>query len=203
MKKRLTSFTTLFILALGCSTPRVVNSQDKKPQSPAGPAETAKPADTRTSPQAQAMKGLRDRLFTLSPEELGLTGKDANAKVWGVLMEVTFSEGSATLVSVRDGTASLYTSTGGGILGGYNAQKEAKRFVVEAEKHLVSMKPAKSYPYPPAGRIKFYALTRDGVYATEVDEKEVQREGHTLFPLFIAGNEVLSALRTANESARP
>ena len=92
--------------------------------------------------------GLRDRLLTSSPEEVGLSGKDAEAKVWGVLMEVTFSAGSARVVSVRDGTASLYTSTGGGILGGYVAQKEAKQFVVEAEKHLASMKPAKSFPYP-------------------------------------------------------
>ena len=203
MKNRLTLLTTMFILVLGCSTHSSVGSQDKKPESRATPAEApsaAKPVDT-DSRQAQAMKGLRDRLLTSSPEELGLTGDDAKAKVWGVMMEVTFPTGAVTLVSVRDGTASLYGSTGGGMLGGYSAQKEAKRFVAEGAKHLASMKPTKSFPYPEVGRIKFYVLTQDGVYTAEAAENEVQAAGHSLFPLFVAGNEVLTALRIANERA--
>lgn len=183
MRKRVISLTALFIFALGCL------------------AQSS--ADAQTSSQAQAMKSLRDRLLTSSPEELGLSGEVTKAKVWGVLMEVTLPNGTATLVSVRDGTASLYTSTGGGILGGHVAQKEARRFVAEAEKHLANAKPAKSFPYPEAGRIKFYLLTRDGVYTAEDEEKKVQSEKDPLYPLFMAGNEVLTALRTANERATP
>src|ERR1044072_2536013 len=181
MKNRLTLLTTLFILVLGCSTHSRVSSQDKKPESRAKPSEAvsaAKPVDTDLR-QAQAMKGLRDRLLSSSPEEVGLTGEDAKAKVWGVMMEMTFPMGAITLVSLRDGTASLYTSTGGGVLGGYAAQKEARRFVVEAEKHLASMQPTKSFPYPEGGRLKFYLLTRDGVYTTEADENEVQDARHS------------------------
>ena len=197
MKKRLTTLTTLFILTLSCSPHSRVNSQEKKPESRAAPA-AAEP-----SPQAQAMKGLRDRLLTSSAEELGLSGEDAEAKVRGVLMEVSFTKGSATIVSLRDGTASLYISSGGGVLGGLIAQKEAKRFVAEAEKHLASMKPTKSFAYPEVGRIKFYVLTRDGVYTAEAAETEVQRERHALFSLVLAGNEVLTVLRTAHERAQP
>lgn len=205
MTNRLTSLTVLFIFALGCSTQSLVSPQNKKPESRATPAEAsaAKPAHDETSPQAQAMKGLRDRLLTSSAEEVGLSGKDAKANVWGVLMEVALPSGTATLVSVRDGTASLYTSTGGGILGGYSARNEAKRFVAEAEKHLASMKTTKDFPYPAAGRIKFYVLTRGGVYTAEAEEKEVQDSQHALFPLFVAGNELLSALRTAQDRAKP
>jgi len=149
------------------------------------------------------MKGLRDRLLTSSPKEIGLSGKDAKAKVWGVLMEVGIPKGIATLVSLRDGTVSLYTSTGGGILGGYSARKEGKRFVLEAEKHLASMKPEKSFPYAEVGRMKFYVLTQEGVYTAEADEKEVLSEQHALLPLFLAGNEVLTVLRIANERVKP
>ena len=149
------------------------------------------------------MKGLRDRLLISSPEEVGLNAEDAKAKVWGVLMEVTFPGGTVTVVSMRDGTASIYGSTGGGVLGGYAAQKEAKLFVTEAEKHLASMKPTKSFPYPELGRIKFYVLTRDGVYTAEVDEKELQSAQHSLFPLFRTANEVLDVLRTASQRANP
>ena len=204
MKKTLTA---LFIFALGCSSQSSINPQDKKPGSRATPAEAASattPANTEASAQAaQAMKGLRDRLLTSSPEEVGLSGEDAKAKVWGVLMEVTFPGGTATVVSMRDGTASIYGSSGGGVLGGYTAQKEAKLFVTEAEKHLASLKPTKSFPYPEPGRIKFYVLTREGVYTAEADEKEVQSEQHSLFPLFRSANEVMGALRTASERASP
>ena len=204
MKMRLTLLATLLIFALGCSTQSRVNSQHKQPENKAVRAEAvAKPVEAQDSPQAQAMKGLRNRVLTSSAEELGLSGEDAKAKVRGVVMEMALPIGVATLVSFRDGTVSLYTSTGGGILGGYSAQKEAKRFVAEAEKHLASMKPATSFPYPEARHIKFYVLTHDGVQVAEVDEKEVQSAGHTLLPLFIAGNEVLTALRTANQQAKP
>ena len=194
MRNRLTLLTTVFILVLGGSTHSSVGSQEKKPESRA-----AKPANT-DSRQAQAMKGLRDRVLTSSPEEIGLTGEDAKAKVWGVMMEMTFSSGgSITLLSLRDGTASLYGSTGGGMLGGYAAQKEAKRFVAEGEKHLASMQPTKSFPYPEVGRLKFYVLTQDGVYTAEAGESKVQDARHPLFPLFIAANEVLDVLRTVKQ----
>ena len=47
------------------------------------------------------------------------------------------------------------------------------------------------------------AYARGGVYTAEAEEKEVQDSQHALFPLFVAGNEVLSALRTAQDRAKP
>jgi len=66
-----------------------------------------------------------------------------------------------------------------------------------------SLKPTKSFPYPEAGRMKFYVLTQDGVYIAEDAEKELTHQGHVLFPLFAAGNEVLTALRTAQAATKP
>jgi hypothetical protein len=198
MEKKLTLLTASFILALGCSVPRPASMQGKKPESRATPANTETPA-----PAAAAMKSLRDKLLTSSPEQMGLKGKDAEAKVWGVLMEMAFPSGVATLVSVDDGTASLYTSTGGGVLGGYSAREQAKQFVAEAEKHLAGMKPTKSFPYPEVGRVKFYVLTREGVYSAEADEEELVSGRHALSPLFFAGNEVLTGLHTATDKVKP
>jgi len=197
MKKKLTSLTALFIFALGCSPRSWVSSQDRKRES------RATSADAETARRAQAMRGLRDKLLTSSQADIGLEGKDAEAKVWGVMMEAALPSGIVTIMSLRDGTASLYMSTGFGILGGYSARVEAKRFVVEGEKHLAIMKPAKSFPYPEGGRFKFYVLTRDGVYTAEADEKEILGERHALSPLFVAGNEVLTVLRIASGRAKP
>jgi len=201
MKKRFKLLSALLLFALGCSAQSGVSSQDKKPTNQATPATTS--TTTPSSSQGAPMKALRDRLLTSSSKEVGLSGEDAKAKVWGVLMEVAFPNGVATLVSLRDGTASLYTSTGGGILGGQSAGNEAKRFVAEAEKHLANMKPTKSFPYPEAGRMKFYVLTQSGVYTADGAEPEVTHQGHALFPLFLAGNEVLTALRSKSQAPKP
>lgn len=203
MKKTLILFTIQIIFALACSPHRSVGSQGKKPQNRATPAEAASAAPPDARIPAQGMKELRDKLLISSPEDAGLSGEDAKAKVWAVMMEVAFPNGVATLISLRDGTASLYTSSGGGIFGGYSARNEAKRFVAEAEKHLASMKPTKSFPYPEPRRMKFYILTRDGVYTAEADENELVSGQHSLSPLFLAGNEVLTGLRTHAEGQKP
>jgi hypothetical protein len=191
--KKLTLLTALFAM-LGCSPQQKATSQNKKPESQATPgtAESAK--------AAEVMKRLRDRLFTSSPEEIGLSGEAANAKVWGALMELGLPSGVGTVVSMHDGSTSLYTTTGGGVIGVTSAQ--AKRFVAEAEKHLAQMEPAKSFPYPNVGRIKFYVLTREGVYVAEANEKELAGGGHSLSPLFKAGDDVLTELRTASEQTK-
>jgi hypothetical protein len=196
MKKRFVLAMALIAIVLGCSAPRRVTSQAKNPESQATPS----PADSQA---AEAVKGLREKLLTSSADDLGLSAKDAKAKVWAVLMEVGFPEAVSTIVSIRDGTASVYTSTGGGILGGYSAQEQAKRFVVEAEKHVAGMKPTKSFPYPEVGRMKFYVLTKDGVYTAEAGEDELVKGQHTLSPLFWAANDVITGLRIANEREKP
>lgn len=182
--------TALFVV-LGCSIQRPVSAQETKPDAEA------------KAQMSQAMKGLKDRLLTSSAEQVGLSSEDAKAKVWGAMIEVAFAEGVGTVVSLRDGTASLYTSTGGGILGGYSARNEAKGFVEEAGKHLASMKTTKSFPYPKVGTVKFYVLTQEGVYSADVDEKELISGKHPLGPLFLAGNKVMTGLRNASQGAKP
>mgnify|MGYP003288507383 CR=1 FL=1 len=197
MKKQLTLLLALFVIVLGCSIPSSVSSQEKKPDN------QATPNDANSAKAAEAMKGLRDRLLTSQPEEIGLSKEDAAAKVWGALMEVAFVEGVVTVVSVRDGTASIYTNTGGGLLGGYSAQKEAKRFVEEAEKHVAGMKLTKTFPYPNVGRVTFYVLTQEGVYSSEGGEQDLMYGRHALSPLFLAGTNVMTSLRAASEKRKP
>lgn len=208
MRKRLTLLVTLLVLAVGCSAPRLAGSQnrrpdaqpapqDKKPEAPATPA-----GPDEREKGAAAMKGMRNKLLTSKPEELGLSGEDAEAKVWGVLMDMAMRGGVATLVSVRDGTASLYTTGGGGVLGGYAARDEAKAFVAAAEKHTASMRPTNTFPYPEPGRVKFYVLTRDGVLTAEAEMQELEEQRHELSPLFYSANEVLTRLRLATEKQK-
>jgi hypothetical protein len=194
MKNRFRILVALFVFAAGCSAMRAVGSQDKG-QNKSGPTVSAEGSDKGAEP----MKELRNKLLTSPPEEIGLSGEDAKAKVWGVLMDVSLPAGTATLVSLRDGTASLYTNTGGGVLGGYTAREEAKAFVAAAEKRLKHTRPTKSFEYPAVGLVKFYVLTRDGVFAAGAKPEDMLGEGHELSPLFRAANDVLTRLRLASQ----
>ena len=52
--------------------------------------------------------------------------------VFGVVMDMTYPSGVATLVTFADGTASLYTSTGGGIIGGGSAGSSMAAYLAKA-----------------------------------------------------------------------
>jgi hypothetical protein len=198
MKKSLALLAALFVFIAGSSALRSVSSQDKaQDKEPVGVI-SGDPAK-----QADVMKELRRKLLTtVKPDEL-LEGEDAKAKVWGVLMDVSFPSGTATLVSLRDGTASLYTTTGGGVLGGYTAREQAKAFVVAAEKHLKEMSLTETFPYPANGRVKFYVLTRDGVLTAEAGLNELGERKHKLWTLYYAADQVLTQLRLASEKNKP
>jgi hypothetical protein len=66
----------------------------------------------------QVFQGLRGQLLSLDPAEAGLDRFTADRRVLGALMETGYPTGTATLVALADGTTSLYTSTGGDIIGG-------------------------------------------------------------------------------------
>lgn len=61
-------------------------------------------------------KDLRHQIFSIDPASLGLTPSPSN-NVWAVLMETGYPEAVSTLVTIGDGTVSLYFSNGGGIIG--------------------------------------------------------------------------------------
>ena len=62
--------------------------------------------------QAEVYSDLRKQVLSLTSEQLG-----TNSPVLAVLMETGYPEAVATLVSVADGSSSLYYSNGGGIIG--------------------------------------------------------------------------------------
>lgn len=194
MRKSLTLVATLLLFTAGCSMLRTANSQGRKSEVGVITGDPAK--------AVEVMKELRHKLLTSRPGDV-LSGEDAEAQVWGVLVDVASAPGVVTLVSLRDGTSSIYTTTGNGILGGYAAREEARACVLAAEQHLKGMRPADSFPYPEAGRVKFYVLTRDGVLTAEAGLKELTERRDELWPLFYKADKVLTQLhRVADEKRR-
>jgi hypothetical protein len=141
---------------------------------------------------------LREGIFTTSPDEVGIVRSQDNPNVWGVVMETGFPEGVATLVSLADGTTSLYLEGGGGLIGGhaYDVVVNATKAVVQdAENYYGSMTQTASFPLPAVGNTRFFILTYDGVYTTEALEDDLGEERHHLTPLFYKCHDVITALR--------
>ncbi len=147
--------------------------------------------------QADVYMGLRTQVLSLSAGQI-----DCQSPVLAVLMETGYAEAVATLVSVADGSASLYLSNGGGIMGAgeYQQVRDSSIALVNlAAKNLGQFKPTSTFPLPEIGYTRFYVITSSGVYSEAVLEQDLGGENHELSAVFFQGHELLSYIRAANQ----
>jgi hypothetical protein len=148
---------------------------------------------------------LRNFLLNANPNDIGIFKSDEVPNVWGVIMEMVYSDTVGTLVSLADGTTSLYFSNGAGIIGGGQhaiIAKSTKAFIATAEKYYLQMSKTESFPLPTAGRVRFYVLTFSGVVTLDIDENELASHKHELSPLYYSGQEVITQLRIIDEARK-
>jgi hypothetical protein len=144
------------------------------------------------------VKNLRSKVLSMSPANLGLSPSQQLPNVWGIIMEMGYTETLASLVVLADGTTSLCLGYGGGFIGGgeYASVRTASaRFLSVADHYHAGLQSAHTFPYPDVGRVKFYVLTFSGVLFADADEKELVQKAHRLADLFYAGHGVLTELR--------
>jgi hypothetical protein len=119
-------------------------------------------------------------------------------------MEMGFAEGVATIATLADGTTSMYTSTGGGVIGGGEHESvtaAARRFLAEVEQTLEALSSESEPDLPPDGVVSFVALTYSGRRTGGASEDELASMHHPLSRLYAAGQDVITALREAEASA--
>jgi hypothetical protein len=117
-------------------------------------------------------------------------------------MEIGFAKGVATVVGLADGTASLYLTSGGGVLGAgarADVRSAAIRLCETAAGLAEGTTLTSTFPRPHAGGVRFYLLTDTGVRTVETDEETLRGRKHRLSPLYAAGQSVISALRDATK----
>ncbi len=150
---------------------------------------------------ADIYRDLRNKILHLKPSEIGVSPSDSN-RVWGVLMETGYPDAVATLVTIADGTVSLYFSNGGGIIGvgeHDGPRKACISFLSLAQKFIGYAKPTKQFPLPKEGNTRFYFLTYDGIFTIENLEDDLGNERLPLSPLFLEGHEVISQARIVDD----
>lgn len=161
-------------------------------------ADTTKTIQTREN----SFEGLRNMAFTPTPDQLGLSLPTDKDIVYGVIMDWEMGGSIATVVSYLSGDASLYLSSGGGVIGGgqhQNVNLEAKKFVQMAQNYLSKASKTEETTLPKSDAVKFYFLTNKGKYVCQENISNFEKNTSELLPLFEEGNKVLSELRIVSE----
>lgn len=147
---------------------------------------------------SNAYAGLRDQILHGSRARFGLPPANKPNEPWGVVMDWGVTHGTATVIALSDGTASIYLSSGGGHIGGQgqesirNAAKNAIAEAAEAQTHAL---PTSEYPLPGRGEVIFYFLTDSGVFSAKVTEAELQGQNHPLLKLGNRMQEIITQYR--------
>lgn len=152
---------------------------------------------------AAMSRRLREQALGVTAADLGLGPTEPRPQVWGVLMEMGYRDAVATLAAFADGSASLYISSGGGVIGAGQHQPvrdEAERFLFVVQQNLAEFEPASETPLPSEGRVRFYVRTFDSTLTAEADDALLGNRLHKLSPVFLAGHAVLTQMRLISES---
>ena len=132
-----------------------------------------------------------------------LLGPLPQANTWAALMELGTGGGVASVVVVSDGTTSLYTSSGGGLIGAGDHVSVAevnRAFLATIERLRAAIPATESFPLPAEGEVRFSVRWPDGSRGSAMAREEILASGeHALSAAFAAGHDVITAMRAVEE----
>jgi hypothetical protein len=148
---------------------------------------------------ADVYSGLRGQILKLSDKDISqLKGKP----VWAVLVEMGRPNAAVTVLAVADGTASLYFSNGGGMIGlgeHANVRPKSLKLVELATTEVKKMKKVEAFPLPNPGEVRFYVVTPDGVLSASTTEAKLEDRSHEFHSLFSQTHELITEMRIADQ----
>ena len=140
--------------------------------------------------------------FSATPEQLELSLPTDKTIVYGIIMDWGMNGATATIVSYQTGDASLYLSSGGGVIGGgqhENVSSAAKHFVSLGQSFLDKTTKTEKTTLPQTDVIKFYLLTNKGIFVGQEQMKNFENRSSTWLSLFEEANLLLTELRKTTE----
>jgi hypothetical protein len=157
-------------------------------------------------PPREIYDGLRGQILDADPTRIGLKPTGSLPHVWGALLETGYSGAVATVVSLSDGTTSLYTTSGFGIIGGGGHEQVVQatiEFLQAVESALGGFVPDVDDSLPAEGETVLRALTFGGRLAVRAPEADFGNGRHPLSAVFHAGQGVITQLRLLDEARPP
>jgi len=157
-------------------------------------------------PPADIYLGLRKQILEASRTKIGLAAPSAPTEPWGVVMDWGVTNGTATVVALADGSASIYLSSGGGSIGGQSEEKlrnAAQTAVRTSAQFLARAHSTTTYPLPQQGEVTFYFLTDEGVFTTTASDAKLRTREDALYPLGNAMQEIVTQYRLLQTKPSP
>lgn len=152
----------------------------------------------KVDPNNNPYHDLRNMAFSATAEQIGVQLPSDQTKIYGVIMDWDLGEGTATLVSFLAGDASLYLSSGGGVIGGSgheNVKQAGKAFIDKAEKFLNKTTKTETTPLPDKDGVKFYFLTNKGKFVGQEHMMNFENNSSEWLDLFEEGNKLITEIR--------
>lgn len=156
----------------------------------------------KVDPYKNPYHDLRNLAFGSTVEQIGVELPVGQTKIYGVIMDWDLGEGTATLVAFSSGDASLYLSSGGGVIGGRgheNVKKAATDFIDKAESYLHMTVKTDSTPLPDKDGVTFYFLTNKGKFVGREEIKNFDNNTSQWLDLFVEGNKLISEIKTISD----
>jgi hypothetical protein len=147
--------------------------------------------------------GLRDAVLNLDPSSVGIHQSPDVPTVWGLVMDWTLDDAVATVVSLADGTTSLYLSSGGGSIGAgeHPAAAAASISALRVAEGMIDDLPrATESPVPAGGRTALTLMTFSGLRRFEDDNAAFENGRSKLSPVANAMQEVIHEIHRAEAS---
>ena len=137
---------------------------------------------------------LREKLFGGTAASLGL---EPETRVWAVVVEIGYPEGTALVACMADGRAQLLFSHGAAVLGGgehESVQLRAQAIVREADRFIELAERADGRELPREGRVNTYFLTDSETLVAETSQDALEPGHEPLSPLLHAAQTVITEL---------
>jgi len=155
------------------------------------------------TPDPTVYLGLRNLMLQGSRVKFGISPGSKPTQPYGVLMDWGIPAGSATVVAIADGTASVYLSSGGGFIGGGQSHESiraaAKRTVEIADEVQPLMQPTTTYPLPQRGQVTFYVLTDAGIFTASASDDDLRGQRSAFYKLGDSAQTIITEYRLIQE----
>ena len=146
---------------------------------------------------------LRNMALTVTADQLGLQIPDEQTTVYGIVLDWDLGDGVATVSAYQTGDASMYLSSGGGVIGG--GQHESVKntvfpYVSKGQDYLDKATKTETTALPDKDCVIFYLLTNKGIFMAQESMEKIKAETSDWFLLFEEANKVMTELRLISEN---
>jgi len=145
---------------------------------------------------------LRRMALKITPDLVGAQSTGRATRVFGVVMDWDTGEGTVTVAAYQNGDASMYVSSGGGIIGGAQyrkVRKAVRSFVDLGQDYIGKAEKTTTTLLPDRHSVGFYLLTNKGTFHAQEEMKAIEYGNSDWRPLFQEANKVLERLRQVSE----